>query len=210
VLARDLAEVHQVIAVLATRLSRVRAAVRAMIGAKAAPTWLPPDVSALLPTGPVPLRHARVAVADGEGQGDDAGGPDTVEIDEEIQTTGLGVPALLGAAQIDWGALSWLCWSVGLDRVALPVDLAEPPLFAVAMKLIVTRAWRAQDRLATGSLLARANGVPGFDWQGVDIDLLPQHLARVAAEEYTAVRSLFLWLASPEVVSPFQCDLRDA
>ena len=80
-----------------------------------------------------------------------------VEINEEIATAGLGVPALLSEAQADWGALCWLCWSVGLDRVALPEVLAEPPLFAVAMKTIVTRCWRAQDRLKTGGLLARAN-----------------------------------------------------
>ena len=132
-----------------------------------------------------------------------------VEIIEELTTDGLGVPALLSEAQADWGALSWLCWSVGLDRVALPGALAEPPLFAVAMKTIVTRCWRAQDRLKTGGLLARANGVPGFAWQGIDIDALPQHLARAAAEEYLRARAVFLWLADPETVSPFQVDLRD-
>jgi antitoxin component YwqK of YwqJK toxin-antitoxin module len=211
-LARDLDEVHQVMAVFATRLARLRTAVQAMIGSDADPAWLPPEVSIMLPTGPVPLRRARVAVEVGEGQGNQGDGaePDAVEINEEIETDGLGVPALLGAAQADWGALAWLCWSVGLGRVALPETLVEPPLFAVAMKMIVTRAWRAQDRLATGSLLARANDVPGFDWQGIDIDALPQHLARVVAEEYTSVRSMFLWLASPEVLSPFQRDLREA
>jgi antitoxin component YwqK of YwqJK toxin-antitoxin module len=211
-LVRDLESVRGVMAVYATRLGRLRAAVEAMIGSEAAPTWLPPDLSALLPDGPVELRRVQVAV-EGDG-GADAEGDETaanaVEIDEQIETKGLGVPALLGAAQVDWAALSWLAWSVGLDRVALPEALAEPPLFAVAMKMIVTRAWRAQDRLATGSLLARANGVPSFEWQGVDIDALPQHLARVVAEEYTSVRSLLLWLASPEVLSPFQPDLRDA
>lgn len=215
-LVRDLDAVRGVMAVYATRLGRVRAAVQAMIGSDAAPIWLPPDLSALLPGGPVQLRRAQVTVERGDGPGaeGDEAEPDAVEIDEEIETHGLGVPALLGAAQVDWAALSWLSWSVGLHEVALPQVLAEPPLFAVAMKMIVTRAWRALDRLATGSLLARANGVAGFEWQGVDpavdIDALPQHLARVAAEEYTSVRSLFLWLASPEVISPFQRDLRDA
>ena len=50
------------------------------------------------------------------------------------------------------------------------------------MKTIVTRCWRAQDRLKTGGLLARANGVPGFTWQGTDVDALPQHLARAITE----------------------------
>ncbi|HZL16770.1 MAG TPA: hypothetical protein VFG23_03375 [Polyangia bacterium] len=208
-LMRDLNDVKAAMAVFATRLTRLRIALRSTIGADANPAWLPPDLSPLLPDGPVPLRRASLPVVDlGDEQG--GGGAGTVEIDEQIETTALGVPALLGLAQIDWGALTWLCWSVGLDRVALPDATVEPPLFAVAMKMIVTRAWRAQDRLATGGLLARANGVPGFEWQGIDIDALPQHLARAAAEEYTAARSVFLWLASPEVVSPFQCDLRDA
>jgi antitoxin component YwqK of YwqJK toxin-antitoxin module len=207
-LVRELGEVRETIAVFATRLMRLRTALRSMIGPEARPAWLPPDLSPLLPVGPVPLRRQRVPVVDPAGEQE--GGDGTVEIDEQIDTDGLGVPALLGLAQIDWGALTWLCWSVGLDGVALPEATVEPPLFAVAMKMIVTRTWRAQDRLATGGLLARANGVAGFEWQGIDIDALPQHLARAAAEEYTAARSVFLWLASPEVLSPFQRDLRDA
>jgi antitoxin component YwqK of YwqJK toxin-antitoxin module len=206
-LVRDLGEVRATIAVLATRLMRLRAALRSMIGPEAKPAWLPPDLSPLLPVGPVPLRRQSVPVVDPAGEPE--GGDGTVEIDEQIDLDGLGAPALLGLAQIDWGALSWLCWSAGLERVALPRATVEPPLFAVAMKMIVTRTWRAQDRLATGGLLARANGVAGFEWHGIDIDALPQHLVRAAAEEYTAARSVFLWLASPEVVSPFQRDLRD-
>jgi hypothetical protein len=201
-LVRDLAEVHATIGVYATRIARVRAAVLALVDAAVRPAWLPPDLAALLPEGPVPLRRAHVTVDLGEGESAEA------EIDEEIATAGLGVPALLSEAQADWGALGWLCWSAGLDRVALPLTLAEPPLFAVAMKTIVTRCWRAQDRVSTGSLLARSNGVPGFAWQGVDIDALAPQLAQAAAEEYIRARSVFLWLASPDVASPFQVDLR--
>lgn len=50
----------------------------------------------------------------------------------------------------------------------------------------------------------------GADPAGIDIDPLPQHFARVAAEEYMSVCSPFLWLASPEVLSPFQRDLRES
>jgi antitoxin component YwqK of YwqJK toxin-antitoxin module len=216
-LVRDLAEVRATIAVYATRIGQIRAAVRALTGPGAAPAWLPPDSSPLLPDGPVPLRRARVAVDLGRfepGEIAEAGEPgETLErveadVDEEIETSGLGVPALLGEAQADWGGLAWLCWSAGLDRVALPEALAEPPLFAVAMKTIVTRCWRAQDRLTTGGLLARTNGVPGFPWEGRDIDELPRQLAQSAAEEYLRARAAFLWLASPDVVSPFQVDLR--
>jgi hypothetical protein len=155
------------------------------------------------------LRRAKVTVELSQNETAETAETAEVEINEEIVTEGLGVPALLSEAQADWGALSWLCWSAGLERVALPDALVEPPLFAVAMKTIVTRCWRAQDRLKTGGLLARANGVPGFEWQGTDVDALPQHLAQTAAEEYLRARSLFLWLADPDAVSPFQVDLRD-
>jgi hypothetical protein len=37
---------------------------------------------------------------------------------------------------------------------------------------------------------------------------LPPQLAQSAAEEYLRARSAFLWLASPDVMSPFQVDLR--
>jgi antitoxin component YwqK of YwqJK toxin-antitoxin module len=202
-LVRELEEVRAAIGIHATRIGRTRAAVQALIGTGARPAWLPPDLSALLPGGPVILRREKVSVDLGDGATGE------VEIAEGLATDGLGVPALLNEAQADWGALCWLCWSVGLQRVALPEALAEPPLFAVAMKTIVTRCWRAQDRLKTGGLLARANGVPGFEWQGIDIDALPQHLAQAVAEEYLRARSVFLWLADPEAISPFQVDLRD-
>jgi antitoxin component YwqK of YwqJK toxin-antitoxin module len=202
-LVRELDEVRAVIGVYATRIGRARAAVQSLMGTGATPAWLPPELSALLPGGPVALRREKVSVDLGEGETSE------VEIAEELAIDGLGVPALLNEAQADWGALCWLCWSVGLDRVALPDTLAEPPLFAVAMKTIVTRCWRAQDRLKTGGLLARANGVPGFEWQGIDIDALPPHLAQAVGEEYLRARSVFLWLADPEAVSPFQIDLRN-
>ncbi|HTB59696.1 MAG TPA: hypothetical protein VLC06_17605 [Polyangia bacterium] len=214
-LVRELDEVRAAVGVYATRIGRLRAAVQALIGTGVTPVWLPPDLSALLPEGPVALRRAQVSVDLGEagegGEGSDGGEEEkaVVEINEEIATGGLGVPALLGEAQADWGALCWLCWSVGLAAPALPEAVTEPPLFAVAMKTIVTRCWRAQDRLKSGGLLARANGVPGFEWEGIDIDALPLHLARTVAEEYLRARSVFLWLASPDVVSPFQTDLRD-
>jgi antitoxin component YwqK of YwqJK toxin-antitoxin module len=207
-IARGLDEVRATIALYATRLARARAAVAAMAGSDAAPAaWWPPDLPALLPSGAVPLRRGRVKVSGEAPDGSDA--EVEVDVDEEIATEGLGVPALLGEAQADWSALTWLCWSVGLDRVALPEAIAERPRFAEAMKQAVTRCWRALDRLNTGGLLARANGVPGFMWEGIDIDALPQHLARVVAEECLRARSMFLWLASPEVASPFQLDLRD-
>jgi hypothetical protein len=203
---RDLDEIRQAIAVYATRVQAIRSAILAKRGGAVAPSWMPPDTSALLPAGAVPLRREMLPAPVEEGAE-----PDTehlVEVDETIDTASQTVPALLAEAQADWGALSWLCWSVGLDQVALPASIRERPLVAVAMKTIVTRSWRARDRLLSGGLLARANGVPGFSWHGLDIDTVPQHVAKQIADEYLRVRSMFIWLASFDVVSPFQTDLQ--
>jgi hypothetical protein len=201
---RDLDEVRQVIAVYATRLQAIRSAIQRTPAGAAAPAWVPPDLSPLLAAGVVPLRRETLTAP-----AEDGGEPMTIEIDETIDTSALNVPSLIGEAQADWAALSWLCWSVGLDQVAMPVAIAERPLVAVAMKTIVTRHWRARDRLTTGGLLAGANGVPGFDWHGIDIDVAPRNVARQITEEYLRVRSMFMWLASADVVSPFQVDLRN-
>ncbi|MES1165106.1 MAG: hypothetical protein ABUR63_05070, partial [Verrucomicrobiota bacterium] len=199
---RGLDEVQRVMAVYGTRLHALRAAIEERRPAGAMSWSLPPDVRALLPGGPVPLRHDRVVAPEAED-------PSPVEVDERLDATALSVPALLAEAQADWGALCWLCWSVGLDQVALPADIAERSLMPVAMKTVVTRCWRAQDQLKTGGLLAKANGVPGFRWNGLEIDSVQPPIARTIAEEYLRARAMFLWLASPDVVSPFQVDLRD-
>lgn len=199
---RELDEVRETVALYATRLAAVRARLQSRWPAGAAPAWLPPDLASLLGDGPRPLRHERMAPPA------DAEDPAPLEIDERLDPAALSVPALLAEAHADWAALCWLCWSVGLDQVGLPAAIAERPLMPVAMKTIVTRCWRAQDRVSTGGLLARANQVPGFVWHGMDIDAVPQHLARTIAEEYLRARAMFLWLASPDVVSPFQVDLR--
>jgi hypothetical protein len=201
--SRELDEIRRVVAVYATRLQAIRSALQKTRAGAAGPPWMPPDVGGLLPGGALPLRREAVPALVEEGAE-----PATVEIDETIDLA-QNVPSLLSEAQADWGALSWLCWSVGLDQVAMPSAIAERPLVAVAMKTVVTRHWRARDRLSTGGLLAHANGVPGFTWHGIDIDAAPRHVERMIAEEYLRARSMFTWLASADVMSPFQVDLRE-
>ena len=215
--AQSLDAVHHLIAVYGTRLARVRHALRTLLadGASdgASPAWMPPDPSALLPDGPVALRRERI-----ECEPDDAGQPESIELDEQVDIDGLAVPALLDIAHQDWAALSWLLWAMGDGAPAssrpagprLPGAVVPSVELAAAMKMIVRRTWRIKDRIATGSLVARSQGVPGFEWQGVDVDELPHHFAQLATGEYVAVRSMFLWLVSEDSLSPFQDDIRDA
>ena len=212
--AQSLESIHHLIAVYGTRLARVRDRIQALLGGGAPPPpWMPPDPSALLPDGPVALRREQI-----ECEPDEAGQPQSVELDEQVDIDGLGVPVLLGLAHQDWAALSWLLWAVGEGappssgpaRLSIPSAVAPAADLAAAMKMVVRRTWRIKDRLATGSLLSRTKGIPGFEWQGMDIDDLPQHFAQLAEGEYVAARSMFLWLVSEDSLSPFQDDIRDA
>ena len=113
-------------------------------------------------------------------------------------------------ARADWAALTWLCWSAGLDRVALPDALAAREHFAAAVNRATLRCFWAQDRAKTGGLVALSHKVPPFSWLGHDIRSLPQHLAEIVVAECVEVRALFLWLLFSVNVSPFQSDLRKA
>jgi hypothetical protein len=114
----------------------------------------------------------------------------------------------MSQARIDWHALGWLCWSAGLDTIGLPEEARAPAEWPSAAALAFTRCWRAQDAVSTGGLRSANEGVPGFTWEGMDIDAMPGSFARMALEEYKDLRALFLWLASAENLSPFQSDLR--
>jgi len=215
-LTRDLADIRRVVDVYATRIGRARDAILAL-GAprERAGAWLPPDTTRLLSAGPVALRRETIACDPdpdappaAEASGD--GALETIEIDEGLATDGVGVPTLLAAAHADWAALSWLCWALGADGVGAPDAVATRAEVPAAMKLFVRRTWRIKDRLASGSLISRSQGVPGFEWQGVDIDALPRHVAEIVVSEYLAVRSMFIWLASPDALSPFQDDIQNA
>jgi hypothetical protein len=173
---------------------------------KTPPRWAPPDTSALLPAGPVELRRYSAEITD---QTDDGSETSTVEIDETIDTSSAGLPALMRVARSQWAALTWLCWCCGGKQVELPGQVAAPPEFAAAAGAAIARFFRAQDVLATGGLRSRTAGVPGFVWQGMEIDDMPRPFVQLVVEEYFELRALFLWLLSPENLSPFQSDLRD-
>ena len=149
----------------ATRLGLLRAAVRARLPAGAAPPWLPPDPSSLLPDGPVALDVWDFEeIVEDEDAPADAPPPEPtpVKVDETLAFgAATPLPSLLRLARREWNGLSWLCWGVGLDGVRLPTAIATPPQFGLAAGMSVERRWRCRDRLITGGLRALTQGIAG-------------------------------------------------
>jgi hypothetical protein len=226
--AQPLPAIRAVVAKLATRLGLLRAGLQRQLARDqpgTAPTtvdapWLPPDLGQLLLDGPVELetRSFEQIFAPEEGVGADdgssAGEPqvetETITIDERPAAGVESVPGLLRLARRDWMALTWICWCCGLDRVALPDRLAPPASFGLAAGMSIERAWRCRDKLTTGGLVAMSKGVPGFTWEGIDIDEMPRALVDVMTDEHVEMRAMFLWLCDEEAQSPWQSDLRSA
>jgi hypothetical protein len=196
----------------ATRLSMLREAVLARLPAGEVPAWVPPDVSALLPNGPVELTkwEFEEVVVDEDGDGDENAPEATlVKVDETLEIdASASLPSLLRVARREWRGMSWLCWSAGLDRVARPEAINPPEDFGLAAGMSIERLWRSRDRLITGGLRAMTQGVAGFTWEGVDIDALSPVLIEFAAEEYLEMRAVFYWLCDEGVQSPWQDNLR--
>jgi len=111
-------------------------------------------------------------------------------------------------ARSNWNLLTWLCWSAGLDRVALPDRLAPPSNFSHALGMAIERQWRAWDKFTTGGLMAFTKGVRSFEWEGLDIDFVPPVIAEMIAYEYTDLRALFFFLCDDRQQSPWQDNLR--
>jgi hypothetical protein len=224
--ARDLADVRETIQRYATRLMRLRAALRARITGD--PPFMVPDLGALLPDGPLPLRRFTFTMTAEEYSGGElpeetadnpeAQAPVEIAVDEEgglaalagAEAEALQVPALLQQARTDWSGLCWLCWSVGAAAVTLPDELHPPAAFARAAATVVQRTWRCQDRARTGGLLALSNNVPAFQWEGMSIDDVPSVLISVAIDEHLEARAVFSWLCDPSNRSLWQEDLRTA
>lgn len=208
--------VRHVVQVYATRLARRRAEIQARLVAagrgETAPAWLPPDLRpTLLLRGPIPLRRfdATVPVESEAGETEMT----VVHVDEDLPAEKLAqatIAELLEQARGEWAALTWLCWSCGLDRLELPTRVTPPASFTTAVARAVTRCFAAHDQMLTAGVRARMQGIPSFTWEGVALDQLPNHLAAVAASEYLELRAMFLWLALDDSVSPFQADLREA
>lgn len=202
---QPLAAVRRGVMLYATRLLCLRQAIAAQVPGE--PSFLPPDPSFLLPDGPIELEKIKATITD---ETEDGVESSEVEIDETLDLSGRSPGDLVRSARAHHGALGWLCWSVGLDRVALPESITPRPTFTRAVNQALVRAWRASDRLKTGGLLARSRKLPGFSWEQMDIDSMPKGFAEIAATEYLERRAMFIWLMFSQNLSPFQDDLRRA
>jgi hypothetical protein len=200
--AQTLAAIRRTIGLYATRVGLARAELRRRAGSEQA--WLPPDTSELLPDGAVELRHFTARIED---EGDEGPEISEVEIDERV-TLEQSTRELMLTARSDWAALGWLCWSVGLDHVALPETVDPRPNLSAAIHQAILRCWRAHDRVRTRGLIAMARKAPSFVWEGMAIDDVPAHLAELVAAEYLGVRAQFMWQLFEQNPSPFQADLR--
>jgi hypothetical protein len=203
---QEVAAIRHVLSVYATRLGLLREAIIRLVPRRSTAGFIPPALPDLLPDGPVALRREAGTIVD---ETDDGPESTTVEIDETLETATAGLPSLMRVARGQWAALTWLCWACGLDRIALPDEVTPRPEFPSAAAAAITRFFRAQDVLVTGGMRSQAAGVASFQWEGMDLDEMPRPFVQLAVDEYYELRALFLWLLSPENLSPFQSDLRE-
>jgi hypothetical protein len=212
---QPLEKVREQIQKYATRLGLLRAALLAHLPPGAPPAWSPPDVSSLLPAGPVDLETWAFEEVVDDGPGTKLNGeppePQLVTVDEQLTIDSTAsLPTLICYARREWNGLCWLCWAAGIDRVALPDTIKARADFGVAAGMSVERFWRCRDRITTGGLRAVTQGVPGFQWEGIEIDELPIVLAEIAAAELREMRAVFYWLCDAGVQSPWQHNVRTA
>lgn len=201
--AQDIGNVQVALRAYATRLDIIRTALARLDSQF---STILPDVLGILGTTACELRKTEAVIVDHDDQGREE--MTKVTVDETVLVATRGMPALMGLARASFTGLAWLCWAVGLDRIGWPEVVAERAAFPRALAHAVARAWRARDAITTSGLRSMTQGVPGFTWEGLEIDAMPRAFAEICADEYLEMRAVMLFLSSPENLSPFQDDLR--
>ncbi|MEQ1506447.1 MAG: hypothetical protein ABMB14_29740, partial [Myxococcota bacterium] len=157
--------------------------------------WLPPDLSAQLPSGPV---------------------------ESPLPSGGIG---LLHHARRDALRLRWLCWSLGLDEVAVPARVAvapDRPSRALAL-VVIARAVQLQSGsppteaviadwirdeppatvAAVHALLAEA--IPTSTWFGLPLnDTGPAQRDFAFEDELALFKLLLTWWGEPNERTAFE------
>ena len=198
--AQPLKAIREVVKRYATRITQLRDWIHARGAADGA---LPPDVSALLPDGPVELTSWRYEVPDPN----DPDEPFVVDVDETLGDPE-DVPTAMRWLRGDWAALCWLCWSLGQQEVAWPDAIETPDAFGVAAGMASQRLWFVRDHLHMRGYGAHSQGIEGFEWYGRPVDSLHPQVAGMAELEYGETQALFKWLSDADQRSPWQDDLR--
>lgn len=197
---RSVEELQGLVAKYATRLQRVRDAV--LVKLTPENPAVPPDLSRLLPEGPVELEAGEHEWEDDEGE------TQSVDFDEVPQVEGADLPTLLRLARADWSALSWLCWAAGLSEIASPAAVSPPEDFGKAAGMAQQRLWRARDQRAFHGRNAQQHGVASFEWEGIDVAELEPAVAGIAEQQYAEMQALFYWLVDSKLKTPWQDNLR--
>ncbi len=197
---RSLEELQLLAQKYATRIHLVREALLEKLTPRN--PALPPELTRLLPKGPVALEQGEHAWEDDEGE------PQTVDFDELPEVKDASLPSLLRLARADWNALSWLCWAAGLTEVALPKKLAPPEDFGKAAGMAQQRLWRSRDQRAFSGRNARQHGVASFEWEGTDMAEIAPPVAGIAEQQYAEMQALFYWLVDSKLKTPWQDNLR--
>ncbi|WP_338867337.1 thioredoxin [Myxococcus stipitatus] len=195
--AQTLMAIQRVVQKYATRLQKIRTELQGRFKPGVSLPWMPPDMSALLPQGPVELVEDEVEV-----------GEESVSVDESLAVAGVGLPDLIRFARGDWSALTWLLWSCGETKLVMPKKVISPENFGHAAGMSSQRLWRARDRRVTGGRGAKASGAASFEFEGVDIDAVPSQLVGIIEQHYSETQAMFYWLADSDNVSPWQDNLR--
>lgn len=154
-------------------------------------TPVPPDIFASIAFAQLPLRRFAF-----EAEGAD--GELTVLVDEALPPSN-STHELCLRTRLEWTALCWLCWAVGLDRIALPERVESRPELYAALVL-------ASERQAalTGHDL-QPSAAPHF--HGLDETQLPASALAHLADHYREMRAVLLFLSDAECQSPWQDDL---
>ncbi|MEO0813018.1 MAG: thiol reductase thioredoxin, partial [Myxococcota bacterium] len=198
--SQPLEAVRAVIQKYARRVTLIRDAMGTYVSSDI--EWFPPDVSHLFSGEEGEL------VQDSFERTDEDGDTEDVDVDETLDTDDAELPDLLRWARSEWNALTYLCWAVGLDEVAMPNAIDPRTGFGDAAGMAVQRLWRCRDRRMMGGYGAQRSGAPGFEWEGIDVDEIPPQLISIAESQYAEMAAMFRWLTDSDHRSPWQDDLR--